>query len=130
MQSLWASIRRELTAPPDYTNQMCRRDIVSATCEAAVHMARRMIPSIFFLHGESGLSLRSYLHYMSDMRVPGDLIMAALAGYRFGCPLTIVRMPECIELRVLHEQSLASANIVLLWNGQTGEESQFSTVRK
>ena len=64
-------------------------------------------------------SVKSYLQWMLEDRVWGDMICCYLLASMWGCRLTVLQGDTCKEIRIRHDVSLKDADVCLLYNSDS-----------
>ena len=76
----------------------------------------------FYGTGEGNLgpfSVKSYLQWMLEDKVWGDMICCYLLASMWGCRLTVLQGDTCKEIRIRHDVSLKDADVCLLYNSDS-----------
>ena len=63
--------------------------------------------------------MKSYLQWMLEDKVWGDMICCYLLASMWGCRLTVLQGDTCKEIRIRHDVSLKDADICLLYNSDS-----------
>ena len=76
----------------------------------------------FYGTGDGNLgpfSVKSYLQWMLEDKVLGDMIYCYLLASMWGCRLTVLQGDTCKEIRIRHDVTLKDADICLLYNSDS-----------
>ena len=76
----------------------------------------------FYGTGDGNLgpfSVKSYLQWMLEDKVWGDMICCYLLASMWGCRLTVLQGDTCKEIRIRHDVTLKDADICLLYNSDS-----------
>ena len=116
---LFASIRRQLAVPVEYTNAHLRREVVHHLATHIQEYGPDLIPLVRAIYGSGDpntypQSICSYLQDLLTQRFWADEIVLKALSIMFNITITVLRAENSAEVRVRHRRPLAEVDIVLI----------------
>ena len=119
----YASIRRQMEIPRQYTTTMLRRQLAHFAAHAVEYVFPIIKEDLLYSYGAPGddigpFSFVTYLEYLCKPGSYADTATLKLVALLFGVKITVILMPNVTERRILHSRPLSEADIVLILYGQ------------
>ena len=124
---LFASIRRQLAVPQEYTNTHLRREVVHHLATHVQEYGQDLIPLVRAIYGLGDpntypQSICSYLQDLLTQRFWADEIVLKVLSILYNLTITVLRAENGVEVRVRHRRPIAEVDVVLVLS-QSGHYS-------
>ena len=124
---LFASIRRQLAVPFEYTNAHLRREVVHYLATHIQEYSPDLIPLVRAIYGSGDpntypQSICSYFQDLLTQRFWADEIVLKALSLMYNITITVLRADNGAEIRVRHRRPISEVDIVLVWS-QSGHYS-------